>query len=139
MARNTNLNVAPGGGGAGGGAPRSIRTVRISPNVTIKAPKGGPGFTPKEVARLKSITEVTKPTSKATAKVNAKALKASGVVKPKTDTKTNNYTFPKNSLEIKETPSTARADARAAVKARQAAAEKNAADKARQKYLRENY
>jgi hypothetical protein len=136
MAKPSNINIAPGGGG---GAPRAVRTVKISPNVTIKAPKGGPGFTPKEVTRLKSITEVTKPTSKATAKVNAKALKASGVVKPKTDTKTNNYTFPKNSLEIKESPSTARADARAAVAARKAAAQKRAEAIERTNYLRGNY
>jgi hypothetical protein len=65
---------------------KPIRSVVISPNVTIKAPKGKPGFTPAEVKRLMSITEILKPVSKATAKVNAKALKASGKVKPKTDT-----------------------------------------------------
>jgi len=65
---------------------KPIRSVVISPNVTIKAPKGKPGFTPAEVKRLMSITEILKPVSKATAKVDAKALKASGVVKPKTDT-----------------------------------------------------
>ncbi len=138
MARNTNLNVAPGGGG-GGGAPRAVRTVKISPSLTVKAPYGGKPFTPAEVARLKSITEVIRPTSKATAKVNAKALKASGVVKPKTDTKTNNYTFPKNSLEIKEVKSTARADARAAVAERKAAAQKKAEEIARKEYMRKNY
>ena len=66
--------------------PKPIRSVVISPNVTIKAPKGKPGFTPAEVKRLMSITEILKPVSKTTAKVDAKALKASGVVKPKTDT-----------------------------------------------------
>ena len=87
MARNTNLNVAPGGGGGASRVSKTVRSVQVSPNVTVKAPYKGPAFTPAEIKRLKSIVEITKPTSKATAKVNAKALKASGVAKPKTDTK----------------------------------------------------
>jgi len=115
---------------------KPIRSVVISPNVTIKAPKGKPGFTPAEVKRLMSITEILKPTSKKETKVNAKALKASGVVKPKTDTKTVKAYFPPNSLDGKYTPSTARADARAAVAERKAAATAKAEAAARREYMR---
>jgi hypothetical protein len=73
--------------GEGSRASKIVRSVQVSPNVTVKAPYKGPAFTPEEIKRLKSIVEITKPTSKKTAKVNAKALKASGKVKPRTDTK----------------------------------------------------
>jgi hypothetical protein len=48
MARNTNTNLAPGGGG---GTSR----VKVSPNVTVKAPPPVKGLNPREVARLKAI------------------------------------------------------------------------------------
>ena len=116
--------------------PKPIRSVVISPNVTIKAPKGGPGFSSAEVKRLKSIIEITKPTSKATAKVNAQALKASGVVKPKTDTSTIKYSSNKNDFDMVGKKSTARADARAAVAERKAAAAAKAEAAARKEYMR---
>jgi hypothetical protein len=75
MARNTNLNVAPGGGGAGKGAPG----IKVSKNVTVKA-QGK--MTPKEVARLKSINAPKTDPNKGRAKSATKAANKVVAKKP---------------------------------------------------------
>jgi hypothetical protein len=88
MARNTNLNVAPGGGG---GMPS--RGVKVSSGVKVTVKPGAAGISPKEVARLKAINAAkadakknrTKSALKAANKNVAKAPKSrGGLINPKT-------------------------------------------------------
>lgn len=70
------------------------KKVKVSANVTVKAPKGKT-ISPAEEARLKNLNKTAKSSAKDT-KTNAKALKASGKAKPKTDTKYKTFTNPNN-------------------------------------------
>jgi hypothetical protein len=69
------------GGGARGSSGRGVKSVEVSSNVTVKAPKGKT-ISPTEAARLKNISKAPK-----TTKGNANALKASG--KPSKSKKAN--------------------------------------------------
>ena len=100
------------------GAPK--QTVKVSSNVTVRSPKTGRGtISGPEQARLKAINKPVKTTAKDT-KRSAKALTASGKVKPKTDTQMKRY-LP-NSFETET--KTARELAREAAAKRAAAAAK---------------
>ena len=100
------------------GAPK--QTVKVSSNVTVRSPKTGRGtISGPEQARLKAINKPVKTTAK-DAKRSAKALTASGKVKPKTDTQMKRY-LP-NSFETET--KTARELAREAAAKRAAAAAK---------------
>ena len=65
-------------------AKKSVKSVKVSPTVTVKAPKGK-SISSAEEARLKAMNAPVKTTAK-DAKKSAKALKASGKVKKRTDT-----------------------------------------------------
>jgi hypothetical protein len=93
--------------------------VKVSENVTVRSPKRGQGTVAStaEQARLKAINKPVKTTAKDTKK-SAKALKASGKVKPKTDTQMTR--FKPNSFETEKI--TARELAREAAAKRKAAA-----------------
>jgi hypothetical protein len=98
------------------GKPAISTKVKVSPNVTVVAPKGK-RISSAEEARLKNINKLAK-SSKGDAKVNAKALKQSGKAKPKTDTKMKQ--FKPNSFELET--KTAREFAREAAARRAEAA-----------------
>jgi hypothetical protein len=72
----------------------AAKSVKVSSNVTVKAPKGKT-ISSAEEARLKNINKLAKST-KAGTKASAKALKASGKPKPKTDTVYKTFTNPNN-------------------------------------------
>ncbi len=74
-----------GGRGVGGAGSMGSKKVKVSPTVTVVAPKRKT-ISPAEAARLKNINKPTRETTPKEKKANAKALKASGVAKPKTDT-----------------------------------------------------
>lgn len=82
-------------------AVKGSKKVKVSSNVTVKAPKGKT-ISSAEEARLKAINKTKaklKPKYQSGAdKANAKALKASGKVKPRTDTKYER--FKPNSFEM---------------------------------------
>ena len=77
-------------------ASTGSRSVKVSSNVLVTA-KRGKRISSAEEARLNAINKSVKTTAKGS-KANAKALKASGKVKPKTDTKYTTYydSFGKN-------------------------------------------
>jgi hypothetical protein len=83
MARNTNLNVAPGGGG--GGMPS--RGTKVSSSVKVTVKPGAAGLSPKEVARLKAINAPKTDPNKGRAKSAKKAA-----AKPTTAAKANAIT-----------------------------------------------
>ena len=100
------------------GAPK--QTVKVSSNVTVRSPKTGRNtISGPEQARLRAINKPVKTTAKDT-KRSAKALTASGKVKPKTDTQMKR--FLPNSWETET--KTARELAREAAAKRAAAAAK---------------
>ena len=70
-------------------ASTGSRSVNVSSNVLVTA-KRGKRISSAEEARLNAINKSVKTTAK-DSKANAKALKASGKVKPKTDTKYTQY------------------------------------------------
>jgi hypothetical protein len=94
-------------------AKKVVKNVKVSPNVTVKAPKGKT-ISAAEQARLKNINKTTKTTAKDTKK-SAKALKASGKVKPKTDTMYER--FLPNSFETEKITARALAREKAAKRA----------------------
>jgi hypothetical protein len=80
MARNTNLNVAPGGGGGAQG--RSLGKIKVSSNVTVK-PKNSTRVTDaKETARLKAINAPKTDPNAGRAKAATKAANKDVVSKP---------------------------------------------------------
>ena len=101
--------------------PKLGTKVKVSSNVTVKAPKGKT-ISSAEQARLKAINKPVKSTKK-DVKKSAKALKESGKAKPKTDTKMKR--FLPNSFETET--KTARELAREAAAKRAAEAAKRAA------------
>ena len=102
------------------GAPK--QTVKVSSNVTVRSPKTGRNtISGPEQARLRAINKPVKTTAKDT-KRSAKALTASGKVKPKTDTQMKR--FLPNSFETET--KTARELAREAAAARKEKAARQA-------------
>jgi hypothetical protein len=79
-------------------AKKAIKSTKVSPTVTVKAKKGK-RISSAEDARLKAINKTISTTAK-DSKASAKALKASGKVKPKTDTVYKR--FKPNSMETEK-------------------------------------
>jgi len=77
--------ITEGGGRGGAAGSMGSKKVKVSSSVTVVAPKGKK-ISSAEEARMRNINKPTKKTTPKEKKVNAKALKASGVAKPKTDT-----------------------------------------------------
>ena len=87
--------ITEGGGRGGAAGSMGSKKVKVSPNVTVVAPKRKTISTAEE-ARLKNINKPVgklKPKYQAQAnKADAKTMKAAAKAKPKTDTKYSQYT-----------------------------------------------
>lgn len=111
MARTIRFEGMSGGSRGAGGVTGGggVRSVKVSSNVTVKAPKGKK-ISPAEAARLSKISKSGNATTTAKqSKKNAKVLAKSGKPSknPKANTKYNDYTI-SNKGVITDNTATAR-------------------------------